>query len=168
MRVSARHARGMNPQMSRTPNTDRRPTRVAPSPMLFRVVIGHFAVISLLANPIWLRCMESDGSVAIESAWSPCYATNESDDPRAPIPSSHMPGISDSQDADQCLDVALDCPAEYRRRSQAQSVASMAWTGGILGKKTVGTPLSEIAAPVVTVGHSGSVLTALRTVRLLT
>lgn len=154
--------------MSRTPNTDRRPTRVAPSLMLFRVAIGLFAVISLLANPMWLRCMESDGSVAIERAWSPCCATNESDDSRAPASSTHLPGIIDAQDGDQCLDVAFDYLAEYSCRSQAKTVASTAWTGGILVEKIVGAPLSGHTAPVVTVGHSGSVLTALRTVRLLT
>jgi hypothetical protein len=137
---------------------------------LLRIVTGLFAVVSLLASPMWVRCIEDDGDVAIESAWSLCCATKGPNDLRASIPAVHEPGFACAQDDCHCTDVHLVHGAVTTTPAQVHGAAILAWNGagGHQAAKSRSPLTLEPNESLDTVGHSGSDLVALCTVRLLT
>jgi hypothetical protein len=157
--------------MSPSMNTDLKPRKAARALVLCRVATGLVAVISLLASPMWILCIEEDGSVAIESAWATCCADGESDGHSAPDTSTQPPSVNSAQNGDWCIDVFLDFPADFASHGDAQSPA---WPNSTdIDRNCQDNESDRIAGfepsrHRSTIGHSGSVLVALRTVRLLT
>jgi len=169
MRVAARPQES-SAVMSLQPRTGRQPRKAARMLAFCRLVTVISAVVLLLGSPMRILCFEAAGRVAIESAWATCCATGQPDALSAPVSSAHLPGARDARDGDHCFDVLMDCPADHTSRVEAHRQAWPNTTDADRASHDADsgqTLAGELARLLPTVGHSGSVLVALRTVQLL-
>jgi hypothetical protein len=124
---------------------------------------------SMLGNPIPVLCAEHHGRTAIESIWFPCCEDNGSNYQRMAGSSLNKFGAPATFDGDPCLDSILDLETTLRHRTDGTLLApdSAVWLPVDGAADANAQPLDGFDHEV-RIGHSGSALVALRTVRLLT
>mgnify|MGYP001815343803 CR=1 FL=1 len=154
--------------MSRPIRTGRRFTKVGL--VLSRVTVCFAVTASMLGSPLWVLCVENDGSTGVESVWFLCCAANELGGFQESVPSKQSLRITRALECDPCLDFSLTQQADHQRRNGAQFLFAQLWAGtaglqadALSRSERVGQ--TELTAPS---GHSGSDLVSLSSVRLLT
>lgn len=158
----------MRIELSRIASRPQRLTKVVP--VLCRVTICFAVAASILGSPLSVLCIEDDGGTAVESAWFLCCAASESGDSQIPVSSTLIPRLAEAPDCSSCLDISLAQPADHSRRNWAQAGISQLCVGvaELRGEALSQLVRLELVEPMVTVGHSGSDLASLGSVRLLT
>lgn len=115
-------------------------------------------IVAVSCNSVWAVCLEIEGVRAVESVFDLCCAQEASSSPALPL------RIANSS-SDGCRDVALTITGKTNRSTSVEVI-------DVLVAQAAGDNLerkifcrSGAAAPV---GHAGSTLVHLSTVRLLT
>ena len=158
----------MRIELSRLTSKRQRLTKFVP--VLHRVTICFVVVASILGNPLRVLCVEDDGGTAVESAWFLCCVASASGDSQTPVSSTQFSKLAEAPNCSSCLDISLAQRADHSRRNWAQAGISQLCVGvaELRGEAHSQLMRLELVEPMVTVGHSGSDLAPLSSVRLLT